>query len=52
VLTGWDEYRSLDPVSLASCVHSPVVLDGRLCLDPDKWRAAGWRFHALGRRGG
>ncbi len=49
VLTDWDEFRSIDPVALAEVVAVPRVLDGRLVLDPDKWRAAGWAFHALGR---
>ncbi|HET7399676.1 MAG TPA: UDP-glucose/GDP-mannose dehydrogenase family protein [Intrasporangium sp.] len=52
VLTDWAEFRSIDPVSLADVVRRPVVLDGRLSLDPDKWRAAGWDFHGLGRRVG
>jgi UDPglucose 6-dehydrogenase len=49
VLTDWDDYRGLDPVSLASVVAQPRIIDGRLVLDPEKWRAAGWRLHALGR---
>jgi UDPglucose 6-dehydrogenase len=49
LLTDWDEYRSLDPVALATTVRTPRVIDGRLALDPDKWRAAGWRMLALGR---
>ena len=49
VLTEWDEFRGLDPVALADVVARPCVLDGRLVLDPDKWRAAGWDVHALGR---
>jgi UDPglucose 6-dehydrogenase len=51
VLTDWDDYRGLDPVSLASVVAQPRIIDGRLVLDPEKWRAAGWRLHALGRAG-
>ena len=51
VLTEWDEFTGIDPVALASVVARPCVLDGRLVLDPDKWRAAGWDFHALGRGG-
>lgn len=51
VLTDWDEFLSLDPVALADVVAHRRVLDGRLMLDPDKWRAAGWEFHALGRGG-
>jgi UDPglucose 6-dehydrogenase len=49
VLTDWDEFRGIDPVALAGVVRRPTVLDGRLALDADKWRAAGWDVHALGR---
>lgn len=49
VLTDWPEFRGLDPVALAEVVGSQRVVDGRLVLDADKWRAAGWQLHALGR---
>ena len=49
VLTEWEEFRGMDPVALSSVVAQPRVVDGRLALDPDKWSAAGWDFHALGR---
>jgi UDPglucose 6-dehydrogenase len=49
VLTDWQEFRGLDPVALAGVVRRPRVIDGRLVLDPDKWRGAGWTFRALGR---
>ena len=49
VLTEWADYRELDPVALRGRVTSPVVIDGRNCLDPDAWRDAGWRYRALGR---
>ena len=49
VLTEWDEFRGMDPVALADVVRHPRVIDGRLVLDADKWRAAGWQLHALGR---
>jgi UDPglucose 6-dehydrogenase len=49
VLTDWDEFRGIDPVSLAQVVAAPRMLDGRLVLDADKWRRAGWQFRALGR---
>jgi UDPglucose 6-dehydrogenase len=52
VLTDWSEFSSLDPVGLADLVSTPRVLDGRLVLDPVKWRAAGWTVYALGRGGG
>jgi UDPglucose 6-dehydrogenase len=52
LLTDWEEYRGLDPVSLAGVVAHPRVLDGRLAVDPDKWSAAGWSVRALGRGSG
>lgn len=51
VLTDWPEFSGMDPVALLAVVARPIVLDGRLTLDPDKWRAAGWDVHALGRGG-
>jgi UDPglucose 6-dehydrogenase len=48
-LTEWREYRDLDPKALSSLVRKKIVIDGRNALDRDKWRAAGWQFHALGR---
>jgi UDPglucose 6-dehydrogenase len=48
-LTEWREYRELDPKDLASLVKKKIVIDGRNALDRDKWRSAGWQFHALGR---
>ncbi len=49
VLTEWAQYRQLDPEVLARVVAAPVVIDGRLCLDVDRWRRAGWRYLAPGR---
>jgi len=49
VLTEWEEFRGIDPVALADVVSHRRVLDGRLLLDPEKWRAAGWELYALGR---
>ena len=49
LLTEWKQYRELDPDSFGSVVGSRVIVDGRNCLDPLRWRAAGWRYRALGR---
>ncbi|QAV70001.1 UDP-glucose/GDP-mannose dehydrogenase family protein [Salinibacterium sp. UTAS2018] len=49
VLTEWREYRQIDPAALASVVAVRAILDGRNCLDPVKWREAGWGYRALGR---
>jgi UDPglucose 6-dehydrogenase len=49
LLTEWPEYVALDPAVLNSLVAAPRVIDGRNCLDPVTWRAAGWTYRALGR---
>ncbi|MEU3742060.1 UDP-glucose/GDP-mannose dehydrogenase family protein [Streptomyces sp. NPDC032198] len=48
-LTDWPEYRDIDPAALAALVRSPVLLDARNRLDPERWSAAGWAVHAPGR---
>jgi UDPglucose 6-dehydrogenase len=49
VLTEWEEFRHADPVVLAELAGKPRVVDGRNCLDPVRWRAAGWHYQGLGR---
>jgi UDPglucose 6-dehydrogenase len=49
LLTEWPEYVALDPVALREAVAAPRIIDGRNCLDPKAWRAAGWTYRALGR---
>ncbi|MPZ93393.1 MAG: nucleotide sugar dehydrogenase [Propionibacteriales bacterium] len=48
-LTEWDEFRNLDPEVVGDLVAKRRMLDGRNALDPDRWRAAGWSYRALGR---
>jgi UDPglucose 6-dehydrogenase len=48
-LTEWKEYRELDPAAIKKLVKQAKILDGRNMLDREKWQAAGWDFHALGR---
>ena len=48
-LTEWREYRDLNPTELFATVKNAIVIDGRNALDRDRWIAAGWKFHALGR---
>jgi UDPglucose 6-dehydrogenase len=47
VLTEWKQYRELDPSDLQT--KSKAILDGRNCLDREKWRSAGWLYRSLGR---
>ncbi|MGW6378730.1 UDP-glucose dehydrogenase family protein [Rhodococcus sp. NPDC055112] len=48
--TEWDEFKALRPADLAATVRSKVLIDGRNCLDPAEWTAAGWTYRGLGRR--
>ncbi|OKH71721.1 UDP-glucose 6-dehydrogenase [Mycobacterium sp. SWH-M1] len=52
VLTEWAEFVDLDPEALAGTVRTKVVVDGRNCLDAQRWRQAGWKLYALGRPAG
>jgi nucleotide sugar dehydrogenase len=48
VLTEWPEFAGLSPAGLAGVVAQRNIVDGRNVLDPDRWRAAGWDYRALG----
>jgi UDPglucose 6-dehydrogenase len=48
VLTEWQEFVELDPADLSDTVRAKVVVDGRNCIDRDRWGHAGWRVYALG----
>lgn len=50
VLTEWQQFREMDPAELAGAVRQLNVVDGRNCLDRDRWRAAGWTYRGVGRR--
>jgi UDPglucose 6-dehydrogenase len=49
VLTEWKEFKALVPSDLDGVVRSKKLIDGRNCLDPEQWRAAGWSYRGLGR---
>ena len=50
VLTEWEEFRHLEPADLGSVVRNWRIIDGRNCLDQDRWRSAGWIYRGIGRR--
>lgn len=50
VLTEWQEFTNLDPDDLADRVRARVIVDGRNCLDVERWSQAGWRVFRLGAR--
>jgi UDPglucose 6-dehydrogenase len=49
VLTEWEEFRNSDPQALGELVVGRRVIDGRNCLDPAVWTAAGWEYRGMGR---
>jgi UDPglucose 6-dehydrogenase len=49
VLTAWDEFRYLDPITLAEVVAARRVIDGMNCLDAPQWIQAGWEYRGMGR---
>jgi UDPglucose 6-dehydrogenase len=49
LLTEWAEYRGLDPATTGDLVADRRIVDGRNCLDPAAWRAAGWTYRGMGR---
>jgi UDPglucose 6-dehydrogenase len=49
LLTEWEEFRNADPQAIGELVAGRRVIDGRNCLDPALWAAAGWRYRGMGR---
>jgi UDPglucose 6-dehydrogenase len=49
VLTEWSQFRELLPADLDGVVRQRNIIDGRNCLDPRAWRAAGWNYRGIGR---
>ena len=50
VLTEWKQFRELEPADLDPVVRQRSIIDGRNCLDREKWRTAGWVYRGVGRR--
>jgi UDPglucose 6-dehydrogenase len=49
VLTEWMRFRELEPADLDGVVRQRNIIDGRNCLDSEKWNAAGWVYRGVGR---
>ncbi|MDT4997145.1 MAG: UDPglucose 6-dehydrogenase [Pseudonocardiales bacterium] len=49
LLTEWQEFQAMQPEAIGRLVARRNLVDGRNVLDPAQWRAAGWRYRALGR---
>src|SRR5438876_2445977 len=49
IVTEWDELRSLASPEVRDAMKTPVIIDGRNLLDPEKARAAGFTYEGIGR---
>jgi UDPglucose 6-dehydrogenase len=47
LLTAWSQYLELDWSKYAGLMSTPIVLDGRHVLDPNRMAAAGYRYLSL-----
>jgi len=50
LLTEWEEFLQLDPVTIRSRMRGDLLIDGRNVLDPERLIQAGLRYHGIGRR--
>ncbi len=49
VLTEWPEFVNADPVKVGTIVRTKNIVDGRNCLDGERWADAGWNVRSIGR---
>jgi UDPglucose 6-dehydrogenase len=49
LVTEWNEFKQLDMARIAESMRQRVLLDGRNIYDPDKMRALGFTYRAVGR---
>jgi len=47
--TEWNEFKQLDMARLLKSMRQPVLYDGRNIYEPEKMRALGFRYRAVGR---
>lgn len=49
LVTDWKEFQHLDYAYLGSLMRTPILLDGRNCLDPQELATAGFTTLSMGR---
>jgi UDPglucose 6-dehydrogenase len=52
IVTEWPQFAELDWTALANAMATPLVIDGRNLLDPERIRAAGLTYEGIGRPAG
>jgi UDPglucose 6-dehydrogenase len=50
VATEWPDYRDLRWSELCARMKTPVIIDGRNCLDPALLSESGFRYSSVGRQ--
>ncbi|MDQ3895472.1 MAG: nucleotide sugar dehydrogenase [Actinomycetota bacterium] len=50
IVTEWEQLRSVLAPEFRDAMRKPLIVDGRNLLDPDRARAAGFAYEAVGRR--
>lgn len=49
IVTDWNEFKQLDMLRIKQSMRSPVLIDGRNILDPDKMNGLGFTYRGFGR---
>lgn len=49
IATEWDCFISADLDRVRELMRTPIIFDGRNCLDPERVRRAGFEYHCIGR---
>jgi UDPglucose 6-dehydrogenase len=52
VVTEWPQLADVDWAAVGVTMRTPVMIDGRNFLDPDRMRAAGFAYEGIGRAAG
>jgi UDPglucose 6-dehydrogenase len=47
--TEWNVFREENPTTVGALMAEKIVVDGRNVLDPQTWKAAGFRYRGMGR---
>lgn len=50
IVTEWKEFRSPDFPAIKASLKEPLIFDGRNLYDPAQLKAAGFEYHAIGRK--
>jgi UDPglucose 6-dehydrogenase len=49
VLTDWPQYTTLPFRKIAATMNTPIIFDGRNCLNRDVMRETGFQYYPMGR---